>query len=660
MLLRWRLVKLLSRSTVETHRHFENNLCLTWLILKTEFICFRYFVMNPSAGKIHGQPQKPAFPSLQKPRASSGLPDPLFPVDNDGQRVFSDFNFPPLISTQDRHESGHKFAGKHVWIAVVSQVDGFLFQGGSGAGRMGGSWPPSSGTSDDRSTRSKCVDGGSGCAQTESASEVQGLTNAQLRLFSMDSKHCLRSAFSVVYFTFGGASTAYQISSYSLHASSLTLSIHVQLLWPHECSSSDLPQLGTPNEEMWSGVSKLANWHEYPLWTLKSLSLVVTNLETDDIHLLLKMLMYDPCKRISAKKAVARPYFNAELVTTQPLFAGYSELQHLLHIFRQLGTPNEEMWSGVSKLANWHEYPLWTLKSLSLVVTNLKTNDIHLLLKMLMYDPCKRISTKKAMAHPYFNGLTNAQLSLFSMDSKHCLRSAFSVVRSIKALFGAELVTTQPLFAGDSELQHLLHIFRQLGTPNEEMWSGVSKLANWHEYPLWTLKSLSLVVTNLETDDIHLILKMLMYDPCKRISAKKAMAHPYFNAELVTTQPLFAGDSELQHLLHIFRQLGTPNEEMWSGVSKLANWHEYPLWTLKSLSLVVTNLETDDIHLLLKMLMYDPCKRISANKAMAHPYFNGLTNAQLSLFSMDSKHCLRSAFSVVVIGDGTSSLKFWN
>ncbi|KAK8969100.1 hypothetical protein KSP40_PGU017700 [Platanthera guangdongensis] len=44
--------------------------------------------MNPTVGKIHGQPQKPAFPSLLKPRASGGLPDPLFPVDDDSHKVF--------------------------------------------------------------------------------------------------------------------------------------------------------------------------------------------------------------------------------------------------------------------------------------------------------------------------------------------------------------------------------------------------------------------------------------------------------------------------------------------------------------------------------------------------------------------------------------------
>lgn len=99
---------------------------------------------------------------------------------------------------------------------------------------------------------------------------------------------------------------------------------------------------------------------------------------------------------------------------------------------------------------------------------------------------------------------------------------------SVACIF-AELVTKQPLFPGDSELQQLLHIFRLLGTPNEEMWPGVSKLMYWHEYPQWSPKSLSTAVPNLDNDGLDLLLKMLQYVPSKRISAKKAMEHSYFN-----------------------------------------------------------------------------------------------------------------------------------
>ena len=37
-------------------------------------------------------------------------------------------------------------------------------------------------------------------------------------------------------------------------------------------------------------------------------------------------------------------------------------------------------------------------------------------------------------------------------------------------------------------------------------------------------------------------------------------------------QPLFPGDSEWQQLLHIFKLLGTPNEALWPGVTRLRDW----------------------------------------------------------------------------------------
>ncbi|GMN34669.1 hypothetical protein TIFTF001_004810 [Ficus carica] len=100
-------------------------------------------------------------------------------------------------------------------------------------------------------------------------------------------------------------------------------------------------------------------------------------------------------------------------------------------------------------------------------------------------------------------------------------------------------------------------------------------------------------------------------------------------AELVTKQALFPGDSELQQLLHIFRLLGTPNEKMWPGVSKLVNWHEYPQWSPQSLSKAVPNLDKDGVDLLAQMLQYEPSQRISAKKAMEHPYFDDLNKAGL-------------------------------
>ncbi|KAM7253231.1 hypothetical protein ACFE04_025849 [Oxalis oulophora] len=97
-------------------------------------------------------------------------------------------------------------------------------------------------------------------------------------------------------------------------------------------------------------------------------------------------------------------------------------------------------------------------------------------------------------------------------------------------------------------------------------------------------------------------------------------------AELITTQPLFPGDSELQQLLHIFRLLGTPNEKVWPGLNELKDWHEYPQWKPQSISTAVPSLDENGLDLLGQMLKYDPSQRISAKKAMEHPYFDDLEN----------------------------------
>nr|GMD72710.1 cyclin-dependent kinase B2-2 [Ipomoea batatas] len=77
---------------------------------------------------------------------------------------------------------------------------------------------------------------------------------------------------------------------------------------------------------------------------------------------------------------------------------------------------------------------------------------------------------------------------------------------SVGCIF-AELVTEQAIFAGDSELQQLLHIFRLLGTPNGQVWPGVSKLVNWHEYPQWKPQQLSSAVPNLDENGLNLLAK---------------------------------------------------------------------------------------------------------------------------------------------------------
>ncbi|KZW02932.1 Pkinase-domain-containing protein [Exidia glandulosa HHB12029] len=87
-----------------------------------------------------------------------------------------------------------------------------------------------------------------------------------------------------------------------------------------------------------------------------------------------------------------------------------------------------------------------------------------------------------------------------------------------------------PLFPGDSEIDQIFKIFQLLGTPNEDNWEGVTKLPDFKPtFPQWSARTdFDKMFVGLEKPGIDLIRQMLIYDTSKRISAKRALAHPYF------------------------------------------------------------------------------------------------------------------------------------
>ena len=94
-----------------------------------------------------------------------------------------------------------------------------------------------------------------------------------------------------------------------------------------------------------------------------------------------------------------------------------------------------------------------------------------------------------------------------------------------------EMVTKRPLFPGDSEIDQLFKIFRQLGTPSEEDWPGCTQLQDWNQsFPRWFRSDYSRnVLDNLDANGLDLLERFLFYSPKDRITAKDSLNHKYFD-----------------------------------------------------------------------------------------------------------------------------------
>lgn len=68
----------------------------------------------------------------------------------------------------------------------------------------------------------------------------------------------------------------------------------------------------------------------------------------------------------------------------------------------------------------------------------------------------------------------------------------------------------------------MFRIFRLRGTPNEELWPGITQLKDWKpSFPQWRRLPLEETLPTLCPEGIDLLSQMIEYDPARRISAKR-------------------------------------------------------------------------------------------------------------------------------------------
>jgi cyclin-dependent kinase 7 len=112
----------------------------------------------------------------------------------------------------------------------------------------------------------------------------------------------------------------------------------------------------------------------------------------------------------------------------------------------------------------------------------------------------------------------------------------------------AEIILREALFAttreNDTDIGQLSKVFNVMGTPTAENWPSASILPNYVEFePREPLNLSNLFPTNEKEENsdispvLDVILKMLVLDPSRRISASKAIQHTYFNKEPKPCRP---------------------------------------------------------------------------------------------------------------------------
>ncbi|XP_032898703.1 cyclin-dependent kinase 18 [Amblyraja radiata] len=95
-----------------------------------------------------------------------------------------------------------------------------------------------------------------------------------------------------------------------------------------------------------------------------------------------------------------------------------------------------------------------------------------------------------------------------------------------------EMAAGRPLFPGSTVKEELHLIFRLLGTPTEDTWSGITSNEEFKTYnfPYYRPQPMINHVPRLDAEGLDLFANLLLYEAKKRISAEDALRHVYFKS----------------------------------------------------------------------------------------------------------------------------------
>ncbi|KAI9564505.1 hypothetical protein GHT06_008244 [Daphnia sinensis] len=108
---------------------------------------------------------------------------------------------------------------------------------------------------------------------------------------------------------------------------------------------------------------------------------------------------------------------------------------------------------------------------------------------------------------------------------------------AIGCIFG-EMLKNSPLFPGENDIGQLCTVIQVLGTPDEEIWPGVSSLPDFHKISFTSTKkqvSFNEILTEVDESSRIMLERFLRYCPKSRITAQEVLEAAYFQQEPLMT-----------------------------------------------------------------------------------------------------------------------------
>lgn len=111
----------------------------------------------------------------------------------------------------------------------------------------------------------------------------------------------------------------------------------------------------------------------------------------------------------------------------------------------------------------------------------------------------------------------------------------------------AELLTGWPLFTGENDIDQLFKVQKGLGSPNTKIWPGLEDLPDFNkiQFPHMEPLPFSELIPDVGDDALHVLQRLLVYNPADRLTAREALCDPFFYSDPI---PLHC--SELSGIIH--------------------------------------------------------------------------------------------------------------